>query len=53
MRLVDKSLFDAVKSGVVDVDYLRFLLGAGANADAVNEYGRTPLLEMLDFVLNL
>lgn len=51
MRLVDKSLFDAVKSAVVDVEYLRFLLNAGASADAVNEYGRTPLLEMLDFVL--
>lgn len=52
MRLIDKSLFDAVKSGMVDVQYLRFLLvDAGADADERNDYGRTPLLEMLVFVL--
>ena len=51
MRLLDKSLFDAVKSAVIDVEYIKFLLDAGANVDAVNEYGRTPLLEMLDFIL--
>lgn len=52
MRLIDKSLFDAVKSGMVDVQYLRFLLAdAGADADERNDYGQTPLLEMLVFVL--
>ncbi|MBR4892132.1 MAG: hypothetical protein IKZ34_03060 [Alphaproteobacteria bacterium] len=51
LRLIDKSLFKAVRSGTVDVDFIMFLLKSGASPDCQNEFGRCPLLEMLTFVI--